>query len=183
MEVENGSLEDDWLVSKGTIFHFHHYGSLLTNQDFMVCQVRFWTPQTNQRLPLPKSRRKTQPRHKWPGEAVLWEKLRLCPSTTEGGDWIVDAKVVSCDHGSLRICKDWVNSRTTSDDLTLKGLVWSPEAVKNSFRETGNTHISEGWQEHANLPHGWFLMWNHDFLTSSPAVAALYLCSLSQKVP
>ena len=26
MEVENGGLEDDWLVSKGAIFHFHDYG-------------------------------------------------------------------------------------------------------------------------------------------------------------
>ena len=26
MEVENGGLENDWLVSKGAIFHFHGYG-------------------------------------------------------------------------------------------------------------------------------------------------------------
>ena len=26
MEMEYGGLEDDWLVSKGAIFHFHEYG-------------------------------------------------------------------------------------------------------------------------------------------------------------
>ena len=164
--MENGGLEDDWLVSKGTIFHFHHYGrkdtvdgSLLTNQDFMVYQVRFWTQKTNQRLPLPQNPvGKLKPLHKWPGEAVLWEKLQLCPSTTEGGDWIVDAKVMSCDHGSLRIFKDWVNFRTTSDDLTLKGLAITRGCEKFLSWNRKNTHISEGWQEHANLRHWWFLM-------------------------
>ena len=34
LEVENGGLEDDWLVSKEAIFHFHDYGRKGNHPDF-----------------------------------------------------------------------------------------------------------------------------------------------------
>ena len=41
MEVENGGLEDDWLVSTEAIFHFHDYrrkGNMMSSY-FHVCLI------------------------------------------------------------------------------------------------------------------------------------------------